>query len=63
MSDQDVISAMEAHGGAFAKALAAAFKLADPDNKFRLKVSFPEIWNRYAQFALIDTAKREDAAQ
>lgn len=48
MSDNAIILAMETHGGAFVKRLAAAWRVADPENKQRIKATWPEYWEKYA---------------
>lgn len=50
-SDYDTTNAMLNHGGSFAKALAHAATQADPDNLQRLKLAFPELWEKYAAMA------------
>ena len=47
-----VLLTMEKYGGAFVKALAEAFRRADPHNFRRLKEAFPELWERYTKMTL-----------
>lgn len=42
-----IIAAMEQHGGSFVQALARAYRVADDDNRRRIREAFPEIWRRY----------------
>lgn len=49
--DNDVVWAMETYGGSFVKALAAAARCADAINLEKLKLAFPEYWQRYAEMA------------
>lgn len=42
-----MISQMEQYGGSFVKALANAFKYADPDNRQRLIDAFPDYVKEY----------------
>lgn len=46
-----VVVAMAQRGGSFVKALATAFRCADPTNFARLKVAFPDYWERYVEMA------------
>jgi hypothetical protein len=50
----DVLDAMERHGGGFVKALAKAWRLADPSNRMRLMGTF---WTLYAKYR--DIARQE----
>jgi hypothetical protein len=47
----EVVRRMEEHGGSFVKALAGAFRYADPHNFRRLRASFLKYWNDYADQA------------
>ena len=51
MHDHQTIKAMETYGGSFVKVLAVLAKLADSDNLKRLKVAFPEYWDKYGEMA------------
>lgn len=44
-----VVGNMERYGGSFVKALAACFYRADPNNKEKLKIAFPEYWKQYSE--------------
>jgi len=50
-ADVDVTEAMIRLGGSFVEALGHLFRLADSDNTRRLKVAFPEYWQKYAVLA------------
>jgi len=47
--EHDTLCEMEQHGGGFVRALATAYRFADPDNRRRIKSAFPEIWERYSE--------------
>jgi hypothetical protein len=51
MTEHEIVAAMDAFGGSFARALAAAWRMADPDNQRRLKEAFPDLWAEYAELA------------
>jgi hypothetical protein len=53
MSDHEyeVLDAMQPHGGSFASSLAIAWKKADHDNFKRLRLAFPDYWERYEAIA------------
>lgn len=59
MSDHQVFKAMEEFGGSFVRALAAALRVADQVNRERIKTAFPEVWEKYALFALGEQLRRE----
>jgi hypothetical protein len=46
-----VLEAMERCGGSFVRALAAAYRAADPLNQERLRAAFPDYWTKYAEIA------------
>ncbi len=48
-NDEEVIRTMEAYGGSFVKALAAAWRCADAQNRRRLDEAFPDYWSNYAK--------------
>jgi len=52
--DYKILEAMTTYGGSFAKAIARAALLADSDNYAKLKAAFPELWTKYAAFALVN---------
>lgn len=53
MTDEDyaIAQAMHRFGGSFICALGALYKRADPENRRRLKVAFPEYFEAYRQVA------------
>lgn len=51
MTDYQIVQAMRACGGSFARALAEAFDRADLDNQARIKIAFPELWEEYRNLA------------
>lgn len=48
--DLQAIEFMHRHGGAFARALAHAAAAADPENLAKIKATWPELWERYANW-------------
>lgn len=58
-TDFAIVEAMSRFGGSFAKALAAAFQRADPDNFARLRAAFPELWSEYREVATIRAERKE----
>ena len=48
---EHALRAMERRGGDFAKALADAYRAADPKNQQRLAVAFPDYFERYEHVA------------
>jgi hypothetical protein len=62
----DITEAMLTYGGAFVRALAAAYRVADIANQRRLKDAFPEYWAEYrdlaerAQKNAVDAGASED---
>lgn len=61
MTDHEITEAMMALGGSFVSQLGRLFRLADDDNRRRLKAAFPEYWAEYAEFAraLPEAAERQ----
>lgn len=51
MNDEHVLVAMETSGGSFVQALAAAFRRADMANQQRLRLAFPDVWDKYRELA------------
>ncbi len=51
MSDHQIISAMRRFGGSFARALAEAWSMGDDDNRARIKATWPDLWEEYADLA------------
>lgn len=56
IEDLQTIESMHRHGGAFARALAHA-AAADPENLAKIKATWPELWEKYANW------KTEEAGQ
>lgn len=52
MSEEEyaTIDQMLIRGGAFARCLARAARVADPDNRRRIRDAFPEIWEKYSEW-------------
>ena len=59
--DYWIAQAMIYQGGRFVQALGAAFKVADPENKERLRGAFPHYFAQYLKLA--EQLKREDDAK
>jgi len=55
--DMDVIQAMKKFGGGFVAALGEAAQRADLDNLRRIKLAFPDYWERYTELARIELAR------
>jgi len=53
-TDYAVQRAMAKYGGAFARALAGAIAVADPENLARIKDKWPEYWAEYTRMAAYD---------
>ena len=51
ISDYEITEAMIQMGGSFVRLLGKLWRVADTDNRARLKATFPEYWERYAEFA------------
>ena len=51
MSDEDVVEAMIRYGGGFASALGTLYRLADRDNRTRIKTTWADYWQRYDELA------------
>ncbi len=56
ITDLEVIEAMSTYGGSFARALAQAWRAADPHNSQRIKDAFPDMWDDYRR--LLDAKAR-----
>lgn len=44
------IENMQKYGGNFAKALAATWQCADPDNKMKIETAFADLFAKYDEF-------------
>ena len=60
-TDDEILTAMESHGGSFVQSLAQCCRRAGAINLAKLRAAFPEYWNEYAEVAL-RVARRRDAA-
>ena len=49
-----MVGAMTQYGGSFAVALAECIRKADPINRAKLKLAFPELWEKYTEMGLED---------
>ena len=50
IDDLQTIEAMHRHGGPFTRALAHAAAAADPENLAKIKATWPEMWQTYANW-------------
>ena len=50
IADLQAVENMHRHGGAFARALAHAAAAADPENLAKIKATWPEMWEKYANW-------------
>lgn len=48
---------MKTHGGSFVKALGEALLRGDVINRIKIKLAFPEYWNKYLQLAVEEDKK------
>jgi hypothetical protein len=54
-----IVTTMEERGGSFVKALAAAYRLADPINRALIRATWPAYWTKYAEMASAIAGARE----
>ena len=54
IEDLKAIETMHKRGGNFARALAHAAAAADPENLAKIKQTWPEIWEKYANWQEAD---------
>jgi hypothetical protein len=52
-TDYDTTQAMLVYGGSFCVALARCYRVADPENRARLRYAFPELWRQYGELARV----------
>jgi hypothetical protein len=45
----DTLARMQTYGGSFARAIAQAYVVADPENRAKLEQAFADLFARYAQ--------------
>lgn len=57
--DWEVVSTMSVYGGGFVKALARLYYRADPVNMEKIKATWPEYWQEYAEMTELVKAQRE----
>lgn len=59
----EALEAMEKYGGSFVRSLADCYLRADPSNRERLAIAFPDFYGRYEdvarQIKLRDEARRQ----
>jgi hypothetical protein len=53
MSPDDIktIAAMEKYGGEFVQKLAAAYVKADSENRILIRLTWPNLWEKYSELA------------
>lgn len=51
MDEAMIIDAMIEYGGEFAKRLAMAYRVADSENREKIKATWPEYWAKYTAMA------------
>ena len=49
--EEQVIDAMQRYGGSFVKVIAAAYRVADSENRDRLRTAFSGYWAYYGMLA------------
>lgn len=52
ITDHDISGCMIAYGGSFVAALGQAYRLADAQNKNRIRVAFSDYWQQYRERAM-----------
>jgi hypothetical protein len=60
MDDHQITDAMLQYGGSFVQQLWRLFRLADDDNRVRLRAAFAEYWTEYAGIARLHTARQAE---
>lgn len=58
ITDGDITTAMYVHGGSFVRGLGELWRMADDDNRERLRTAFPEYWSQYRELVML---KRQQA--
>lgn len=48
MDDWQVVENMERWGGSFVKCLAELYRLGDASNRYKIKQTWPNYWERYS---------------
>jgi hypothetical protein len=49
ITDYDIVGVMYTHGGSFVTMLSDLWRLADDDNRARIKATWPEYWAEYRE--------------
>ncbi len=57
MTDDDITQAMFTFGGSFVSKLGTLWRLADDENRARIKAAWPEYWKEYAELAALKAAR------
>jgi len=60
LTDFEITNAMYVYGGSFVSALGTLWRLADDDNRARLKAAFPEYWVEYRELAILKAGAKAD---
>ena len=60
-TDWEVVKAMSVYGGSFVQVLAELCNKADPENLKRIKATWPEYWQEYAEMS--ELVKKQHEAQ
>jgi len=58
MTDAEIVAAMERYGGSFAVDLAKLYARADPENRARIRSTWSDLFNKYAEFVALETVVR-----
>lgn len=59
ITDMHVVKMMSRYGGSFVKALAEAYKCADPKNRAKIITMWPDYWKTYREMAEQEQAESE----
>jgi hypothetical protein len=59
-SDYEIVRTMERFGGSFVRTLAELCNRADPQNLAKIKATWPEYWQEYAEMARLAAVQRDD---
>lgn len=57
IADLKAIENMHQRGGNFARALAHAAAAADPENLAKIKATWPDMWDRYANWEIREVSE------
>ena len=61
MTEWEITEAMIVYGGSFVSMLGKLYRLADTDNRARLRQAFPEYWAEYIELAQLLVRQKLDA--